>query len=108
MSASMFVVIAILIEGLTGVVKSILAALGVKMQDWMDQAVSLALSLLLAFSAKVDLFVMIQEAIQIPLSAPPILGMFLAGLVLSRGSNAVHDIFKNLNPGEIPTSERFW
>ena len=98
MTIQVFVMVAVLVEAVTGVVKSVLTALGLKLQDWVDQAISLVLAMAVAFMGRIDFFAVVSQAIQVDLRFPAALGMFLAGLIMSRGSNAVHDILKKLNP----------
>ncbi len=98
MSLHVFILAAVLIEGLTGIVKSILTGFGLKLQTWMDQAISLVLAMAMATVGKMDFFVILSQVIEINLQFPAIFGMILSGLVLSRGSNAIHDLFKTMNP----------
>jgi hypothetical protein len=98
MSLHIFITAAVLVEGLTGIVKSVLAGFGLKLQAWMDQAASLVLAMVIAIVGRMDFFAVLSQVIQIDLQFPTILGMVLSGLVLSRGSNAIHDLFKTMNP----------
>ncbi len=106
MSLHVFVLAAVLVEGLTGIVKSVLTGLGQKLPDWVDQAISLVLGLAVSILGKIDFFAVISSVIQVNLQFPVIFGMILSGLVLSRGSNAVHDLLKNLNPAV--EDKRIW
>lgn len=53
-----------------------------------DRIGAIAVSLLLAFGAQLDLF----ELVDIPLVIPYV-GIFLTGLLISRGANFLHDLY---------------
>jgi len=93
-----FAIVAVLVEALTGVTKAVLTSLGLKLQDWADQAISLVFAMAMAFMGRIDFFALVSQAIHVDLGFPAFFGMFLSGLIMSRGSNAVHDILKKLNP----------
>jgi len=98
MSLNTFVLIAALVEGLTGIVKSILKSAGVGLPDWADQVISLAVSMAIAIAGRVDFFAVLAQAVPMSLDLPAFLGIVFSGLILSRGSNGIHDVMKNLNP----------
>ena len=98
MSLHVFIMAAVLVEGLTGIVKSVLTGFGLKLQAWMDQAASLVIAMAIAIMGRMDFFAVLSQTVQIDLQFPAVFGMVLSGLVLSRGSNAVHDLFKKMNP----------
>lgn len=102
----LFTMAAVLVEVLTGIVKTTIEAFGVRLLDWMDQALSMALALMVAVLGKMNFFEVVAELTGMTLGFPPAFGMFLAALVLARGSNGVHDIFKKLNPS--PDNMRIW
>jgi len=102
---TLFAMAAVLVEVLTGIVKTTLEGFGLKLLDWMDQALSMVLALTVAAMGKLDLFAAISELTGMTIGFPTALGIFLAALVLARGSNGVHDIFKKLNPS---TDMRIW
>jgi len=60
-----------------------------------------------AFTGKVDFFAILSQVLPISFNFPAFLGILLSALVLSRGSNAIHDLLKRLNP---PSGEsmRLW
>ena len=66
---------------------------------WQDGKVSvdrigaIAISILIAIAADVDIFVLIG----IPLSIP-YLGIVLTGLLASRGANFIHDFYEKVRP----------
>lgn len=109
---SVFVMIAVLVEGLTGIFKSIVQGLGFTMAVWMDQAASLVVSMSFAVAGKIDFFTVLGQVVPVQFGFPAWAGIILAGLVLSRGSNGVHDIFKNLSPQDQAENEgkeaRIW
>lgn len=107
MSLHAFITLSVLIEALTGVIKSVLKSFGLFLQDWMDQAISLGLSLIIAISGKVDFFAVLSQILPADFHLPSFLGFIISALVLSRGSNAVHDLLKQLNPPG-PESKRIW
>lgn len=98
MNVSSFLTLAIVVEVMTGITKSVLVKLGVQLKDWVDQAISLAFSVMLAAFGKIDFFAIIDEILPVDFNFPIVLGIIMSALVLSRGSNAVHDILKRLNP----------
>lgn len=57
------------------------------------QLIAAGLGILVAFGAGLDLFKMSNIHFSIPY-----IGTIAAGLVLGRGSNAIHDFFSNINP----------
>ncbi|HHW18506.1 MAG TPA: hypothetical protein GXX30_06355 [Firmicutes bacterium] len=98
MNVSSFLTLAIVVEVMTGITKSVLVKLGFQLKDWVDQAISLAFSVMLAAFGKIDFFAIIDEIQPVDFNFPIVLGIIMSALVLSRGSNAVHDILKRLNP----------
>lgn len=106
MSIQVFIMAAVLVEALTGLVKSLLSAMGFKLPDWVDQTISLLLAMAFAFLGRIDFFALVSQVTQVDLHLPAALGMLVAGLVMSRGSNGVHDLFKKLNPR--PAEKRIW
>jgi len=90
--------VAVLIEGLTGIAKSILSSLGMTLRDWVDQAISLTLAVAFAVFGKIDFFAILSQVIHVDFRLPAVLGMIVSGLILSRGSNAIHDLLKRMNP----------
>ncbi|MGE5578878.1 MAG: hypothetical protein ACM3WU_02440 [Bacillota bacterium] len=98
MLISFFLVAALLIEGLTGIVKTTLTGFGLKLQAWADQAISIAMALVIAVAGKIDFFAVVSELTGQRFDFPVALGVVLSGLVLARGSNAVHDLFRLLTP----------
>jgi hypothetical protein len=105
MLVGVFLVSALLIEGLTEIIKSILANLGLTLTDWMDQLISIVFGMTIAFVGRMDFFALVSEISNIDFPATQTLGIILSGLVLSRGSNAIHDILKKLNPQK---QNRIW
>jgi hypothetical protein len=88
----------VLVEGLTGIVKTTLAGFGLNLATWTDQAISMVLGLVVAIAGKVDFFAVVSEVVGMQFNFPAALGILLSGLILARGSNGVHDLFKTLNP----------
>lgn len=101
-----FVLAAVLVEGLTGIVKTTLTGFGLTLRAWADQAISMVLAVTIAVMGKIDFFAVVSELTGMPLNMPATFGVALSGLVLARGSNAVHDLFKALNPK--PEAMRIW
>jgi len=96
-----FIALALLVEAMTQITKSILSKLGVELCPWMDQTISLVFSVAMAVFGKIDFFSILNEVLPVEFNFPAILGIILSALVLSRGSNAVHDILdilRRLNP----------
>ncbi|OQY28859.1 MAG: hypothetical protein B6I38_08810 [Anaerolineaceae bacterium 4572_5.1] len=55
-----------------------------------DAVIALIVGVVVCVATKVDLF----AAVGLPIKAVPFLGAVLTGILASRGSNFVHDIFK--------------
>lgn len=98
MTTQAFVILAVLIEAFTGLVKSLLQNFGVALKDWMDQLISLVLAVALAVGGRVDFFAVLSQVLPIDFGLPPVVGVVLSAVVLARGSNAVHDLLNKLNP----------
>lgn len=98
MTLQAFLTLALLVEVTTGIIKSILGNFGLIIEDWLDQAISLVVAGLVAFSGKVDFFLVLNQVLPAQFVYPPFVGILLSALILSRGANAVHDIIKRLNP----------
>ncbi len=56
-----------------------------------DRVGALVVSLLVCFSAKLDLLTLVGLAIN------PYVGMFLTGILLSRGSNFLHELIEKIS-----------
>jgi hypothetical protein len=69
-----------------------------KFKPFTLQLISCGLGILLAFGANLDVF----QISHIDFSIPYV-GVIAAGLVIGRGSNAVHDLFSNVLP-IVPTN----
>ncbi len=106
MLASFFAMAALLVEALTGVVKTTLTGFGLRLPDWVDQSISMALSIAIAVLGKMDFFALVSELTSMQFNLPPALGALLSALVLARGSNGLHDLLKKLNPN--PNGMRIW
>jgi hypothetical protein len=98
MTLQAFITLAILVEVATGIVKTVISQFNLTLYDWVDQAISLAFSTLIAVAGRVDFFSIVNQIIPVDFNLPKALGIMLSALVLSRGSNAIHDLFKRLNP----------
>lgn len=98
MPLSFFLVAALLIEGLTGILKTTLTGFGLKLQAWADQALSIGVAMTIAVAGKINFFAVVTEVTGHRFDLPVALGIVLSGLVLARGSNAVHDLFRLINP----------
>ena len=98
MSLPFFLITAVLIEGLTGIVKTTLTGFGVKLAAWADQAIAMALSMTFTVMGKINFFMVVSEVVCMEFEFPATFGMVLSALILARGSNAVHDLLKTLNP----------
>ncbi|HHY34832.1 MAG TPA: hypothetical protein GX510_04245 [Firmicutes bacterium] len=107
MTIQAFVILAVLIEAFTGLIKTLLQNFGVVLKDWMDQLISLVLAVAVAAGGKVDFFVVLSQVLPINFGLPPVVGIVLSAVVLARGSNAVHDLLKKLNPSK-EGSLRIW
>ncbi len=60
-----------------------------------DRIGALAVGLLLALGAQLDLFALVSIPISIPF-----VGMVLTGVLISRGANFVHDLLKKIEPSQ--------
>jgi len=98
MTIQAFVILAVLVEAFTGLIKTLLQNFGVTLTDWMDQLISLVLAVGVAVGGRVDFFAILSQVLPVNLNFPPVVGIVLSAVVLARGSNAVHDLLKKLNP----------
>ena len=91
MKAAQVVVLAIIAEALWETLK----------MTWQDGKVSIdrigsiIISLILAFKTELDLLLMVELADELSL-----VGVAVTGILISRGSNFIHDIFKRINKKE--------
>lgn len=107
MAFQTLVALAILVETITGVVKSLLTGAGLVLLDWADQLISFGVAVALSFWGNVDFFALLSQFFPISFRVPPAFGILLTALIVARGSNAVHDVMKRLNPGS-QSSTRIW
>lgn len=86
------IIIAVLVEALTEVFKSIFK------DGRLDKSsiLSIVVGLILAFTINLDLFVAIGLVPTIP-----IIGVVATGLLISRGANTVHDVISRINNKEL-------
>lgn len=86
------IIIAVLVEALTEVFKSIFK------DGRLDKSsiLSILVGLILAFTINLDLFVAIGLVPTIP-----IIGVVATGLLISRGANTVHDVISRINNKEL-------
>ena len=98
MLVSFFLMYAVLIEALTGILKTTLTGFGFVLPAWVDQGISLLLAFAFSIFGKINLFEVLSEAIGVEFHFPAGFGIALSALVLARGSNGVHDLMKRLNP----------
>lgn len=94
-----FLIAAVLIESLTGIVKTTLTGFGVKLTAWADQTISIVMALALSVMGRINFFAVVSEVVGMEFDFPVAFGIVLSALILARGSNAVHDLLKSLNPG---------
>lgn len=57
-----------------------------------DKIGSLVISILICILAKIDIFPIVNLSIMIP-----VIGSILTGIIVSRGSNFVHDLFNKIS-----------
>ena len=86
------IIIAVLVEALTEVFKSIFK------DGRLDKSsiLSIVVGLILAFTINLDLFVAIGLVPTIPF-----IGVVATGLLISRGANTVHDVISRINNKEL-------
>jgi len=60
-----------------------------------DRVGAIIVCLVLSIGAGLDLF----QLVEIPLRIPYV-GMIFTGLLISRGANFVHDLYKKIQPGQ--------
>lgn len=78
------VILSLIVETVWETVKM---AVPLKIPDWGDRIGAMCIGLLLAIGTGLDIMVILQIPIHIPY-----LGLILTGLLISRGSNFMHDI----------------
>lgn len=78
------VILSLIVETVWETVKM---AVPFKIPDWGDRIGAMCIGLLLAIGTGLDIMVILQIPIRIPY-----LGLILTGLLISRGSNFMHDI----------------
>lgn len=86
------IIIAVLVEALTEVFKSIFK------DGKLDKSsiLSIVVGLILAFTINLDLFVAIGLVPTVPF-----IGVVATGLLISRGANTVHDVISRINSKEL-------
>ena len=86
------IIIAILVEALTEVFKSIFK------DGRLDKSsiLSIVVGLILSFTINLDLFVAIGLVPTVPF-----IGVVATGLLISRGANTVHDVISRINNKEL-------
>lgn len=89
MNGLSLVVLAIICESIWETVKM---AIPYKLPDWGDRVGVMSIGILLSIASGMDLMIIIG----IPLKIPA-LGMIFTGLLISRGSNFMHDILATAN-----------
>lgn len=88
MEYAQLVIVAILIEAIWENIKMV----------WqngkfsIDKIGSLVISILICILAKIDIFPIVNLSIMIP-----VIGSILTGIIVSRGSNFVHDLFNKIS-----------
>lgn len=88
MEYAQLVIVAILIEAIWENIKMI----------WqngkfsIDKIGSLVISILICILAKIDIFPIVNLSIMVP-----VIGSILTGIIVSRGSNFVHDLFNKIS-----------
>ena len=88
MEYAQLVIVAILIEAIWENIKMI----------WqngkfsIDKIGSLVISILICVLAKIDIFPIVNLSIMVP-----VIGSILTGIIVSRGSNFVHDLFNKIS-----------
>ena len=83
--------LAVICEVVTEYVKTLVEKFA-DLPDYGDMLLSLAVGLLLAFgSASLDLFALLEVEFTVPY-----VGTVLAGFLISRGSNFIHDFFSRV------------
>ena len=80
-----WIVLAVLVEAITQYIKDIFNGFNP------DKLMALIVSLLVAFGAGVDVFEMVGIDFIVPY-----VGMIFAAIIMSRGANAVHDIWDKI------------
>lgn len=81
--------------------ETIKMAIPYKLPDWGDRIGVMAIGILLSIASGVDLMNMIGIPLRIPA-----LGMIFTGLLISRGSNFMHDILVAVNNMQQNTKTR--
>lgn len=60
-----------------------------------DRVGAIIVCLILSIGAGLDLFLLVEVPLRIPY-----VGMILTGLLISRGANFFHDLYKKIQPGQ--------
>lgn len=85
------IITAILAEAIWQIIKEIIPNINDKVWNYINKLGSLATGILIAVLANVNLFDMLSIEIKYP-----IIGVILTGIIISRGSNYVHDLIGKL------------
>ncbi|MCY6957716.1 hypothetical protein [Clostridium brassicae] len=72
--------------------ETIKMAIPFKIEKWVDRVCAMAIGIFLAIASEVDFLYMVGIQLSIPY-----LGMILTGLLISRGSNFMHDILSTIS-----------
>jgi hypothetical protein len=89
------VVLAILIEKITGVIKD---AIGVKLPAWVWFIISSGLGIVLAILFQVD--ILSALGFVSPVAAAAYVGQIITGIAIGAGSGFVHDVIDKLKAGK--------
>ena len=87
------IVVAILSEAIWEILKNLIPNLNDKVWTYINLVGSLLVGILIAFIADVNIFALLSIELKWP-----IVGIVMTGVLISRGSNYIHDLVGKLKP----------
>lgn len=90
------VVVAILAEAVWEILKNLIPSTSDKVWSYINLVGSLLVGVLVAFVADVNIFALLGIDLKWP-----VVGVVLTGILISRGSNYIHDLVGKLKPDNV-------
>lgn len=94
------IVVAILAEAVWEILKNLIPNMNDKVWNYINLVGSLAIGILIAFISDVNIFALLNIDLKWP-----VVGVILTGILISRGSNYIHDLVSKLKPDSTVKDE---